>query len=401
MKTKITLFASLLLALSFQTKAADITIDPTASLITTYAGAASGDVIILGDGIYDVSLTLSLTKAITFKAQNSLQATVKGCQFIFNTNSIGNVKFEGIVFDGTKTDASLGAYFNDFNGATIFNNILVENCVIKNYGNCVLRANRAQSTCESYKINNSILKNFSSVSIYPLFQFTTTKITALELTNSTVSDIVCEFFQMYGTVGGNDAGTVLFKNNTFYNVVTSTARTPFGGKSGKFYLQNCILSTSPVHGTKELNFDATVTVKEATNNVMYSFAGGALATATAWSLISGTIDTDPGFKNAAIGDFTLPNGSALITNTIGDPRWFATVSSVVTPKTSNIAISYANNTLNLSEITNVKLFSLSGQLVKTAELTNSVSVSDISKGIYIAKAGSESKGYSIQKFIIK
>ncbi len=401
MKKSITLFAGLLLGISIN--AADINITTSESLATAYTNAASGDVIILADGTYTVDASIQLTKGITFKALNALKATVIGAGFVFNTSGITDVKFEGLVFDGTKsTDGSKQSYFTDINGATSLNNVSIEGCKIINYGNCLLRANRAEAVCVDFKVNNCYFQNFGASSLYPFFQCSKTKFSKLELTNSTIVDLIPEFIQFYGTAEGNNDAVILFKNNTFYNVVTNAARRPMSGKSGKLYVQNNIFVKSPVHGTSEVSFDATVTTVEFTNNVVNDFAEGAFKDAKGWLVNTGNTDVDPGFLNASAYDFTLPTGSALITANIGDPRWFGAKTGLKNTTINSLQI-YPNPTIDIvgfeKTFASIEVLNLLGEKVTSTKNNNFVSLGNLPAGSYFIRATDENGKISINKVI--
>jgi hypothetical protein len=407
MRKNFTLIASLLLAFSTSVKAADITIDPSSSLATVYSGASSGDVIILGDGSYQVDANITMTKAITIKAQNAKMATIKGAGFLFTTNSTGDLTVKDVILDAAKTvtPVTYASYVVDFNGTypLAVNNILFDNCTITNYGNCFLRANRGECTCESFKVNNCIIKNNGSVSAYPFYQATKTKFgTSLELTNSTIADFANEYIQNYSTTaGGNNDATYLFKNNTFYNTVTVATRKPFTFTSGKVYVQNNIFVKSTT-GTRtaDVAINAAVTTAEFTNNVVNDYDAGALLTSTGWSVSSGNLDVVPGFKDVANYDFTLPTGSALITANIGDPRWMGITAAVSASKSNDIKISASEGKIQLSAVANAEIINISGQSVKSATDVQTISTSNLASGIYIVKA-TNATGSKIQKVVIK
>ena len=135
---KITLLASFILALLTTSYAADIVVDPSiTTLSAAYTAAQGGDVLILMDGTYTFTSNFTMTKAITFKSQNVLGATIQGATFAFTTNSTGNVTFKDLVIDGTR--ATNASYVVDFTASAYplaVNKIVFENCTVKNYGNC-------------------------------------------------------------------------------------------------------------------------------------------------------------------------------------------------------------------------------------------------------------------------
>lgn len=403
MKKSITFFASLVLAISLN--AAEITITPAESIATTYTNAAADDVIILDDGIYTIDATISLTKGITIKAKNPLKATVIGSGFIFNTSGITDVKIEGIIFDGTKAiDGVKQLYFSDINGASTLNNFSIEGCKIINYGNCLLRANRAEAVCVDIKVNNCIIQNNGYSNAYPLFQMTKTKVTRLEFTNNTVIDFANEYIQFYGTVGGNNDAVLLFKNNTFFNTVTNSARRPMSGKSGKLYVQKNIFVKSPVHTPGEISFDAAVTTIELTDNVINDFAGGAFLSAPGWLVNTGNSDIYPEFKDSLNNDFTLPVGSSLITANIGDPRWFVGPTSTKSTKQNSISV-YPNPTTDKiyfgRVFASLEVSNMLGQKLITSKNTDNLVLGHLTNGNYIVRVTDEQGEVSISKILKK
>jgi|GEM_PF-2893043 len=406
MKKSFTLFAGLFLAFSFNVMAADIPVDPaTTTLTDAYTSAASGDVLILQDGTYVIDANIKMTKAITIKAQNPKMAIIKGVGFEFNANSTGNVTIQDVVLDGTKAAGTFAGYVVDFTTVTglIVNNVLFENCTITNYGNCFLRANRLEGTCESLKVNNCIIKGNGSVSAYPFFQTTKTKFgTSLELTNSTIADFSNEYIQNYTTTaGGNNDATYLFKNNTFYNTVTVAVRKPFSFTSGKVYVQNNIfVKSTAVARTIDVTINAAVSTAEFTNNVVNDFDAGALLNSTGWSVISGNLDVDPKFNNVATYDFTLPSGSALSAANIGDPRWFGTVSGFTNTNIKTLSV-YPNPTSDKiyfgKAVSKIEVISLLGKVLITQKNASECSLATLPNGSYIVRIADNEGNIGQQK----
>lgn len=414
MKTTFTFVAGLFLAISSSLMAADITVDPTVTTLSAaYASAGNGDVLILMDGTYVVDANIPMTKPITIKAQNAKLAIVKGATFQFIANSTGNVTIQDLVLDATKaivapaTTPTFAGYVVDFAPAAnglVVNNVLFENCNITNYGNCFLRANRYEGTCESFKINNCIIKSNGAVAAYPFFQTTKTKFVtgSLELTNSTVADFSNEFIQNYSTtVGADNTATYLFKNNTFYNTVTLAARKPFSFSSGKVYVQNNIFVKSTTGTrTNDVTINAAVTIAEFTNNIINNFDAGLLLNSTGWTVNTGNQDIDPLFKDVATYDFTLPANSALITANIGDPRWFGTPSDVknTTIKALNV---YPNPTADIiyfgKTISKVEIIDLVGKVVKSQQNVSESNMKSLSAGTYLVRAFDADGTFSVQK----
>lgn len=401
--------AGLCLALCSTLKAADVVIDPSTKLSTAYANAASGDVIILGDGTYVVDANIVMTKAITIKAQNAKKAIVTGATFQFTTSSTGTLTVQDLVLDGTKTlvppaAQTYAGYLIDFAGTAYplaVNQIIFDNCTVYKYGNCMLRANRGECTCDGLKMNNCIVYNSGYISSYPFYQVTKTKFGtgSLELTNSTVYDFANEFIQNYNTTaGGDNSATYLFKNNTFFNTVTISSRRPFNFSSGIVKVQNNIFvqSTTGIRYLPQtVSVNVAVASTEFSNNVVYNFKSDSILYFTGWQTNTGNLNVYPQFKDSVNNDFTLPEGSSLISSKMGDPRWFPAATAVNSPKAS-ITIIYTGSEIRLSEPQQVAVYSVTGNLLLSDKNVTEVSVSKLQKGAYIVKAGG-----SVQKFIVQ
>ncbi len=403
MKKLFTFFAGILLAVGFNAKAADVIVDPSLTTLTdAYAAATSGDVLILMDGTYVIDNNITMTKAITIKAQNSKQAIIKGAGFLFTTSSTGNLTVQDVILDGTKATpaGTFAAYLVDFNGPAglIVNNILIENCTITKYGNCMLRANRVEGTCESLKINNCIIQNNGYVAAYPFYQVTKTKFGpgSLELTNSTIIDFANEYIQNYSTTaGGDNSATYLFKNNTLFNTVTLASRKPFSFSSGIVKIQNNIFVQGTT-GTRttEVTLNAAIASSEFTNNVVYNYDNGALFNYNGWGTKSGNLDVNPLFKDSANNDFTLPKGSDLIVANIGDPRWAITPYTGIN-KIEKTAISiFPNPTIDVVNFDKsykmIEVYNIVGKKIGTYINVNSISLKNYSSGNYFLKISNQS-----------
>ena len=70
--------------------------------------------------------------------------------------------------------------------------------------------------------------------------------------------------------------------------------------------------------------------------------------------------------------------------------------AVVSPKASSTVISYNGTEISLNEAQDINIYSVTGELLKSAKKINLLSVANLAKGVYVVKAGS-----AIQKFIIK
>lgn len=127
------------------------------------------------------------------------------------------------------------------------------------------------------------------------------------------------------------------ENNTFYKCLTDKMEFINGGRVGNNYKKTSITLKNNIFydcskgdgflknlfGSKSSDKDLADFVSIATGNNTY-FADGAAVPAHGSKYDKGTIlETDPGFKNAAGGDFTLDSASDQFKNKTGDPRWLS------------------------------------------------------------------------------
>jgi len=423
MKTKITLIASLLLVLSFQSKAQDVVNLTTTDNIVTVLSAQTGSNIVLvvpsgytnPQGINSIDLSLmpiSITK-LTLKGDGT-KPTFKIKTLLIPASLSSSIKFQDLnIIGGDETAPASNYVLNNpaANAIPVVDTVAFNNC---NIANCrgIVRLQTSGTTYKNIVINNCIMSNIVDYGLV-------TTAAGSVITNLTISKST--IYGMPSTVLNVAAGTALstltISDCTFDNMVNTAGKylidlgasntTTVLNISNTIVGKNLNLATTGAKGIRG-GTGFTYTVSNSYTTSDWVTTGNALVGFTAYANPSTSLFKTPTVYNSTapqtttVGDYKIIDTNFAAKNSAGDPRWyFDAVTALNDPKTSNISITCSDGTLNLSEMTNVKLFSLSGQLVRTAELTNSVLLSDLSKGIYIAKAGTECKGFSIQKFIIK
>lgn len=228
--------------------------------------------------------------------------------------------------DGTGTDGSQAITFNTA-GAT-YNALTVEDCEIKNY------------TKGLYYLNVAAMVN------------------EIVFNNCLVHDIECDGGDMLDSRKGA-IKVLTLSNSTFYNscaardfVRYDDASSTFAGVTPAISITNCTLVGISNNSGKRLMYvrfkgnqitfknnlvasTAGLFSNQANTDANPDFAGNNYFDApTAGSIITGSGDTakvvaedksattlNPGFKDAAGGDFTLSDED-LIYNQVGDPRWY-------------------------------------------------------------------------------
>lgn len=362
--TPSTLYTALIFAgakvkgtITFTTKVPSIftvILTPADNLVTAVANAAAGDVIGLNPGTYNcvdgtgvfVNLNV-IQKSITIQSVSGIPSDTKvNFKEITLKGTGAGITLKGIEFDGAAATAAgtQALYFLNLVGLTTdaeaatFTNITLDNCLIQNIGNCILRGNRAANSAHkigAIKLNNCRVYNSAIINTnYSFFQINKLEFTKLEIKNSTIRTIGRGFIDWDANITvstapeisidqctinnmGRDAydyclldlntnaATVNFKNSIIANI-------PMSGQTSGNNLMRCASATVTVSYCNTFNL-----TNGATPPVAYTFPG------TVTLQNNKTIDL--GWTSSTT-DFALPANSELRTSSssgsyIGDPRW--------------------------------------------------------------------------------
>lgn len=310
-----------------------IAVTPEDDFAEVLANAEDGDAFALYPGTYKVMNTadgvesiakIAISKSIELKAvRPNDRPIINGC---ITLNDGASLLLRQIVMDGTGTDGSQAITFNTA-GAT-YNALTVEDCEIKNY------------TKGLYYLNVAAMVN------------------EIVFNNCLVHDIECDGGDMLDSRKGA-IKVLTLSNSTFYNscaardfVRYDDASSTFAGVTPAISITNCTLVGISNNSGKRLMYvrfkgnqitfknnlvasTAGLFSNQANTDANPDFAGNNYFDApTAGSIITGSGDTakvvaedksattlNPGFKDAAGGDFTLSDED-LIYNQVGDPRWY-------------------------------------------------------------------------------
>lgn len=424
MKTKTLLLSVVLLTASFMVKGTEYVVYTSADLGLRVAAAVDGDVITLGQSDSILTQTaLNVLKRITVKAAPGLAAKPQiKVGFVLKDGS--SLRVEGVKFFYDKpatpqvnTDSK---YAITAVLVSTIDSIKLINCEASNFGRGLIRADQTApniATIKEIVIDNCIISNASSFSSsYATIGLKTAKVSKITIKNTTFVNGLSGVFYSEETA---TPLTFLMDHVTIFNC----------GKAGN---KNIINFKSPVGSTFAV-----------TNSIIY-YSGLKPETAATDTLLVKAIDFSASLGGA--GSLTLNNSiicpnqflakknlliapaststswatyglttvdslsmdaNYVVTsyptqlNTIGDPRGYKIGAGVSTTKSSTLNITYANNVITLSETANIQIFSITGQQVKSIQNANLLSMASLPKGIYIVKAGSESKGYKVQKITSK
>ncbi len=401
------------------------------NLIQIVSSAADGETIILKPGIHVANsnnIVIS-NKSLTIKGEEGGEKPKVYLQEIDVTGTDVDLYLEGIDFSGADVDSLTGVEnLEDLPGDylvnltadhTSSNVISIKNCIVRNLNRSVLRGDRAEYTVDSIIVDDCIIHDLRGGGDYGPFR-TKSRITfnAFIIKNSTFYEILNKLIDCQDIIPYDM--DIRVENCTFYK---------WGGGKDAQYLFDIqdnnkadLRITSCILG--KTNAD-TVTVNgfriipgaysEMTNCAMtpdFTLTDSTYETVSWDKTKSNITDFDPEFEYPDTGNFTLPQGSPLLTASpnltiIGDPRWAPKSTGInnnLNIKSLNLYPNPASNEViiyNTEKFMVINFISSIGQVIRSIELKqgiNKLNIADINPGLYFIV--SESGNY-VNKLIIK
>lgn len=300
-----------------------ILVKPTDDLVTIIGAAKAGDVFALSAGTYTINADITVDKTISLKgAKPTDKPIIKGGVFRIKANA--GFALKDIELDGTGALNGNQAIIYDEVSDNAYGNLSVEDCVIKNYVKGLIYVN-VKALIESVTYKGNVISSIEGNG-GDIFDFRNGITKTFTFMNNTVyNSAIRDFFRM--DAGGSTnfpaiTSVITVSNNTF-NAVANTA-------AGRLlYIR---LAKHEIYFSKNIvaNSGGILTNQASTNIVGANFtannyfnaptyiSGSATANAKYDTGTSTTLN--PGFTNAATGNFTI-NNTDLKTNGIGDVRW--------------------------------------------------------------------------------
>lgn len=303
-----------------------IEVKPEDDFVAMIEAANAGDAFAFHPGTYTIPDEeggigkLNIKTSVEIKAvRPSDRPIINGC---ITLNDGASLTIKQVVMDGTGTD---GSQAFDFKTATNYDQLIIDDCEIKNYGKGFYYVNVAAQIGE-ITINNSLISNIEC-SGGDMFDCRKGYIAALNITNTTVWNSCKERdFIRYDDSSGNFAGAapvITVDHCTIDGVSNDASRRVFyvRFKNNSITFTNNLLSNMSSCGRGFSDSGNTAVPTFDNNNYfntknLVSNDGGS----SKFFDEKGTT-LDPGYKDAANGDFTLTNED-LIYNQVGDPRWY-------------------------------------------------------------------------------
>jgi hypothetical protein len=309
-------------------------------LAGTIASAANNAIIGLNPGTYNLTAaaTAVLNKTITLKSTsgNPSDTKVNFKEFTLKGTGAG-IRVSGIEFDGAAPGSA--SYFINLTGAVAdadaatFTSITIENCIIHNTANCLIRANRAAvgaHKIDFIKVINTIGYD-NPVSAYDYFTFDKLAFNRLDVTKSTFYNLSRSIINCPTVLTGLPAPVIVIDQCDFNNLGSDATKYVIldaNTNPVNFTMQNSIIANVPrVAGVAAAAIRASVGTVAFNNNNVFKFAttpnGTTAVTLPSTAANNKTVDLG---WTATTTDFTLPATSELRTFStssaaIGDPRW--------------------------------------------------------------------------------
>lgn len=293
-----------------------IVVNPGDDITALFQNAKDGDVFGLLPGTYP-SGDIAITKSIAIKgARPSDKPVLKGT--IFRVSEGASLELKDLVLDGTgSVDGNQAIIY----GAGTFKHLLIDGCQITKYTKGTLYLNNA-TLIEQVSITNTLYADIECNG-GDFIDFRNGIAAKFEFVNNTAynSALARDFFRM--DAGGSTNfpavnAEIVIRNNTFNNVSNGNNRRLLYirlAKHGIRFEANLVTNTLGYHSNQ-----ASTTVTNFEKNNYFNAPNFSASTLSgAKNDPSGTA-LDPGYTNAAGGNFTVKN-EELRFQKIGDPRW--------------------------------------------------------------------------------
>lgn len=288
--------------------------------------AASGAVLVLEPGNYTAQTgTITLAKSITLRGLRSFDKPKLKVGFSLGTGA-ANVSLIDLDLNGDTFSEVV-----KFNDNTNYGRFLISGCTIYDYSKSLFTAaNTVLGKIETITVENSIITNINGngAGTGEFLDFRGAFVGNLTLKSSTFNKCspTRAFIRADVTTGGLSSTGLIFNilidSCTLYGVTNTTSASGYQIFYIRF-LNNAITVKNSLFAETVARFaNQLATSVPAFSNNNYYNAATLNAVNPASPLRSDATGTslNPGFANAASGDFTISN-QTLKDNLVGDPRW--------------------------------------------------------------------------------
>jgi len=323
-------------------------------------------------------ITINLTEGAAYTVNSSIVAPAA---LVINGNG-ATVDASALGANMITTDAAESAEW------VTIDSIAVKDVTVKGLGKALYYSAIKNQNIQNFVVDNSVVEVVKDVTV---FDFTKGSV-AMNFTvkNSTLyapTATTKETYKSQGGQKGSDAGatadapqTFTFENTTLYNLTYN--KNFFSHRSASQTWMKYVVKNNVVVNTGKANFMTTINQGQDNKNPQYDVTTNSVGTLvdgvytdlsasqTVQSNVMGTlVTTNPDFKDAANGDFTVGAGSDQAKEKIGDPRWLVEYDNTAT------AIEGVNATI----MNNGDIYTINGVKVRNA----GDSLKGLAKGLYI------------------
>ena len=384
------------------------TTDNIATTLSTYTGSNVVLVIPSGytnpQGTTAIALPTSLAAGvkITLRGDGTMP-NLSTLSFIANGLNLSAFKFKNLTLTGSTTSS----YLLNVGDGIAFNvdTLSFENCNISTVRSLIrfqsISTTINQTAGYIYLNNCKIYNNLDYGMVYN------------NKTGGSMGPIVAKNSTFYGMNSifacSSNATSATISDCTFDNLSVASVKylIDFNALNAPLTITNCIFGKSLV--TTGCLFRTggalTITNSYATSDCVTGASiatGGITGSLTVLTNASTALFTTPNTSTAgtsfvSTADYTIKDASFAGKNSAGDPRWYmGGATAVQSPNASSTVISYNGKEISLNEVQDVTIYSVTGDLLKSAKNVKMIEVGNLSHGIYIVKAGT-----TVQKFIVQ
>lgn len=294
-----------------------ILITPTDDLFQKVADADAGAILVFEPGDYTSQTgTLALNKSVTLRGLRSYdKPKLKLSISIINgAADVSLIDLDLVGEAGTVIDVVR------YSEAGSYNSLLISGCNIHDFDRSFIAGNVSSALVNEVTVDNCIVTNLLTNG-GDLIDFRTTNALKVVVKNSTFNNCAParEFFR-FDAAGASGTGLttdILLDNCTLYKVSNASGKRILYVRfnTNVLTVKNTLFAeTVAIYSNQSTTSDPTFL-----NNNYFNAPG--LYTVNTKYDNSGTYTTlDPGFTNAATGNFKVTN-QTLLDNKVGDPRW--------------------------------------------------------------------------------
>ncbi|WP_163399010.1 DUF5123 domain-containing protein [Flavobacterium fluviatile] len=273
-----------------------------------------------------VNITLP-AGAVTFRGLRSYDKPKLNVTFVIQAGS-SNVSLIDLDLSGKANTAAVKTQVVEYAASSTYGKLLISGCTIQDYGKSLVGAiTDVNAKIESITVENSIVTNVCvSGATGDFIDFRTSYVGLIALKSSTFNNCATgrAFIRedAYTGFGSTLTSNVLIDSCTLYGVTNTISASGYNILYVRFVSNATIIRNSIFAETiaRFTNNSATVIPTFSNNNYFNAVTLNTGPVTASVKADTGGTALNPGFTNAAAGDFTISN-QTLIDNKVGDPRW--------------------------------------------------------------------------------